>query len=137
MSEPAQPRSDLVAVAGLAALRLAFAVWFAARPDAPARALGRGPSPRLRAVALVVAARELVLGVGTAAALARRRPVRGWVTAMAVADAVNGGATAVAGLRGAVPAARATGLAAFDLSGTASELWLARRLPGSGPAALQ
>ena len=123
-----QREGDRGAVAGLALLRLGFAAWFLARPDAPAGALGRPPSPGLRRVALAVAVRELVLGVGTAAALLRRRPTGGWVTAMAVADAVNGTTTAVAGLRGAVPARRAAGLAAFDLSGTVSELWLAQRL---------
>jgi hypothetical protein len=115
-------------VAGAAAVRLAFAAWFVARPDAPAQALGRNPSSGLRRVAYVVAARELVLGLGTAAALARRRPARGWVAAMAAADAINGTTTAIAGLRGAVPAGRAAVLAAFDLSGTVSELALARRL---------
>jgi hypothetical protein len=121
-------------VAGAAAVRLAFAAWFAARPDVPARALGRAPSPGLRRVAHVVAVRELVLGVGTAVALARRRSTRGWVTAMAVADAVNGSATAVAGVRGSVAPGRAAALAAFDLSGTASELLLARRLRSTGSA---
>ena len=47
---------------------------------------------------------------------------------MAAADAVNGTSAAVAGLRGVVAARRAAGLAAFDLSGTVSELVLARRL---------
>jgi hypothetical protein len=121
-------RSDVLTVAAAAAVRLAFAAWFLASPDVPARALRRPPSAGLRRVARLVAVRELVLGVGTAAALARRRPTRGWVTAMAAADAVNGTATAVAGLRGAVPGRRAAGLAAFDLSGTVSELLLARRL---------
>ena len=123
---------DRGAVAGLALLRLGFAAWFLARPDAPAGALGRPPTPALRRVALAVAVRELVLGLGTAAALLRRRPTGGWVTAMAVADAVNGTTTAVAGLRGAVPPGRAAGLAAFDLSGTLSELWLAQRLHRAG-----
>ncbi len=116
------------AVAGEAALRLAFAGWFLVRPDAPARAWGRPASTGARRLALAVAARELVLGAGTATALVRRRPVRGWVLAMAAADALNGAVTAVAGLRGAVPPGRAAGLAAFDLSGTVSEVLLARRL---------
>jgi hypothetical protein len=119
------------AVAAAAAVRLGFSAWFAARPDDPARVLGRPPSPGLRRTVRLVAVRELVLGVGTAAALARRRPTRGWVLAMAAADAVNGVVTAVAGLRGAVPGRRAAALAAFDLSGTLSEAWLATR---PGPA---
>ncbi|NAZ84750.1 hypothetical protein [Kineococcus indalonis] len=129
MSTPVQPGGGLrAAVAGEAALRLAFAAWFLARPDAPARAWGRPASAGARRLARAVAVRELALGAGTAAALARRRPVRGWVLAMAAADALNGTVTAVAGLRGTVPARRAAGLAAFDLSGTVSEVLLARRL---------
>ncbi len=121
-------RQHTVAVAGAAAVRLAFAAWFAARPDTPARALGRPPSPGLRRVALLVAVREVVLGVGTTVALLRGRPTAGWVRAMAVADAVNGTSTAVAGLRGRVAPRRALALAAFDLSGTVSEALLARRV---------
>jgi hypothetical protein len=115
-------------VAAAAVLRLAFAAWFVAQPDAPARALGRAPSRGLRQVALLVVVRELVLGLGTVVALLRGRPAAGWVTAMAAADAVNGTVTAVAGARGAVAPRRAAGLAAFDLSGTVSELLLARRV---------
>jgi hypothetical protein len=50
---------------------------------------------------------------------------------MAGADAFNGTLTALSGLAGAVPPRRAAGLAAFDLSGTVSEVllagWVARR----------
>ena len=121
-------RVDAVTVAGAAAVRLGFAAWFFAQPDVPARALGREPTAGLRRVAYVVAVREVVLGVGTAVALVRHRPTWPWVAAMAAADAVNGTANAVAGVRGAASARRAAGLAAFDLSGTVSELALARRL---------
>lgn len=132
-SRPVADRPDVLAVAASAAARLAFAAWFLSRPDAVAHAWRRPPSPRLRRAARLVAVRELVLGVGAAAAVARQRPARGWVLAMAAADAVNGVVTAVAGLRGAVPARRAAGLAAFDLSGTVSELVLARRLAPRPP----
>ncbi len=128
MTSERTSRLHIATVAGAAAVRLGFAVWFLARPDAPARALGRPPSPRLRKVALLVAVREAVLGVGTTVALLRGRPATGWVRAMAVADAVNGTSTAVAGLRGKVAPRRAAALAAFDLSGTVSEALLARRV---------
>lgn len=119
-------RLHTATVAGAAVVRLAFAAWFVMRPDAPARVLGRPPSPRSRRVTLLVALREAILGVGTAVALLRGRPTAGWVMGMAVADAVNGTSTAVAGLRGRVAPRRAVALAAFDLSGTVSEVFLAR-----------
>ena len=114
-------------VAATALLRLGFATWFAVRPDDPARALGRPPSPGLRAVARVIVAREVVLGVGTLTALATGRRTAPWLRAMALADAVNGSSVAIAGLVKAVPPGRAAGLAAFDGSGTVTELLLARR----------
>ena len=120
-------RLHTTTVAGAAVVRLVFAAWFALRPDTPARVLGRPASARARRVTLLVAAREAVLGTGTAVALLRGRSTTGWVRAMAVADAVNGTSTAVAGLRGKVTPRRAVALAAFDLSGTVSELLLAHR----------
>ncbi len=117
---------DRAVATAAAAVRLGFAAWFAVRPDDPARVLGRPPTPRMRAVARVVAVREVALGLGTLLALRRGRPTRPWLRAMAVADAVNGTTTAVAGLRGAVEPRRAAALAAFDLSGTASEVVMAR-----------
>jgi len=116
------------ATAGAAAVRLGFAVAFLADPDIPARALHRRRTPGMRRVARAVAVRELVLGTGTALALLRGRPAAGWVAAMAVADAVNGTATLLAGARGLVPVRRALAFGAFDLSGTVTELALLRTL---------
>ncbi|RJK94807.1 hypothetical protein [Vallicoccus soli] len=127
MTATTQP-GDALAAPLAAAVRLGFAAWFLARPEVPARALGVPDRPALRRVAHVVAARELVLGTGTLAALAAGRRTDGWVRAMAVADAVNGSCVLAATLLGQVPGRRGLGLAAFDLSGTLSELWLARRL---------
>jgi hypothetical protein len=117
---------DRAVATAAAAVRLGFAAWFAVRPDDPARVLGRPPSAGMRRLARAVLVREVVLGGGTLLALRRGRPVRPWLQAMAVADAVNGTSTAVAGVRGAVAPRRAAALAAFDLSGTVSEAALAR-----------
>jgi hypothetical protein len=122
--------ADRLAAPLAAAVRLGFAGWFLARPQAPARALGVPAGPALLGVARVVAARELVLGAGTLAALAAGRPTGGWVRAMAVADAVNGTCVLAATVLGRVPVRRGLGLAAFDLSGTLTEVWLARRVGG-------
>lgn len=124
MTPPPLPAAP---VAATALLRLGFAAWFALRPDDPARTLGRPPSAGLRTVARVIVARELVLGTGTLAALRTGRPTAPWLRAMAAADAVNGSSVALAGALGAVSPARAAGLAAFDASGTVTELVLARR----------
>lgn len=111
-----------------ATTRLGFAVWFLARPEAVPKVLDIAPSAGTRALARTVAVRELVLGVGALSAWASARPTAPWLTAMAVADAVNGSATFIAGVTRVVPRRRALALAAFDLSGTAWELAIARRL---------
>lgn len=116
-------------VAALASVvRLGFAAWFVARPDAVATTLGVTPSPTRRALTRVLTLRELLLGAGCLSAVARRRPPAPWLAAMAVADVVNGSLTLVATVRDVVPRRRGFGLAVFDLSGTAWELALARRM---------
>ncbi len=117
---------DRAVATAAAVVRLGFAAWFAVRPDDPARVIGRPPSAGMRRVARAVMVREAVLGVGTLLAVRGGRSTRPWLRAMAVADAVNGTSTAVAGLRGVVPPRRAAALAAIDQSGTVSEALLAR-----------
>lgn len=115
-------------VLAAAASRLVFAGWFLARPRAISDVLGIPPSRTSRNLTRAVGVRELVLGAGTLVAVARRRRTAPWLTAMAVAEAVNGTATLAAATTGTVAWRRALGLAVFDYSGTVWELTTARRL---------
>src|SRR6185312_8543170 len=56
-----------------------------------------GERPTVKLLARAVGVRDLVVGLGTAVALDRGAPVRGWLEGAAVADAVDFVATLAAG----------------------------------------
>ena len=76
-----------IGAALIVAPRLAGPMWIGGEADSRAvKVLARG-----------LGARDLALGLGTAVALDRGKPVRGWLEGAALADAVDHVATLVAG----------------------------------------
>ena len=93
-----------------------------------------GSGPGMKALVRMLGGRDLVLGLGVVIALDRGAPVRGWLEAGAVADAVDLAACVLA--RDEMP--RSAYLNTLALAGGAAlaGLWLSRRLdppPGAAP----
>lgn len=93
-----------------------------------------GSGPGMKALVRMLGGRDLVLGLGVVIALDRGAPVRGWLEAGAVADAVDLAACVLA--RDEMP--RSAYLNTLALAGGAAlaGLWLSRRLdppPGGAP----
>ena len=113
---------------GLAGGRIAIGVVSLLAPGLVGRAMmgSDGDSGGTRLFLRVVGARDLALGVGVLAGLDQRAPVRGWLRASAVADALDAGGSVLARhqLRPIVfPAAACAATAGALLSG-----WLAEQL---------
>ena len=114
--------------AGLAGGRIAIGVVSLLAPGLVGRAMlgPEGDSGGTRLFLRVVGARDLALGIGVLAGLDRRAPVRGWLRASAVVDALDAGGSVLARhhLRPIVfPAAACAATAGALLSG-----WLAEQL---------
>jgi hypothetical protein len=107
----------------LGAFRLALAGWAAARPERVARGVGVAEEQQPAAVPWVraLAARELVLGVGTLAARSRGHSGAGWVAAMAASDAFDAVVYQVLAELGTLEPARARRSTWFALSGAVPE----------------
>lgn len=114
----------------LGAFRLGLAAWAVARPDRIARGVGVSEEQQSAAVPWVyaLAARELVLGVGTLTARARGHSGAGWVAAMAASDAFDAVVYEVLAELGTLDAARARRSTWFALSGAVPEALTAAAL---------
>lgn len=92
------PLSRLSAPAayGVAGVRFAISLGFAAAPEQTMQALFGTPvkTRTTRAIAAQYAVRDLVLGLGLVAALRRGRGARAWMLAGTIADVVDGAAVA-------------------------------------------
>ena len=107
-----------IALGGLLLLApgLAGRAWVGGDADRPgAKLLARG-----------LGARDVGIGLGIVIALDRGAPVRGWLEASALADAVDFAATLIA--RDEVPAATLPGILAMAGGSTVLSGWLARQL---------
>lgn len=129
MSMPAADSSSGAAtvlrasVAVLGAFRLGLAAWAVARPDRIAAGVGVAEEQQPAAAPWVraLAARELVLGVGTLSARARGHSAAGWVAAMAASDAFDALVYEVLAELGTLDPARARRSTWFALSGAVPE----------------
>jgi hypothetical protein len=117
-----------VLVGGVIASRALFVPWFLARPDDPARILGRPPSARWRAAARAVAVREALLVAGAVVALRRGRPASPWLRAFAGADTLDGTLIALAGFHATTAPRRVALSAGSAVAGALTELALSRDL---------
>ena len=121
----AQARGRIALGAGLVlAPALAGRAWIGADGGRPgAKLLARG-----------LGARDVGIGLGVVIALDRGAPVRGWLEASALADAVEFVATL--GARDEVPAAVLPAILAMAGGSAVLSVWLARQLdpaPAPGP----
>lgn len=132
---PAGPSAALRAsVAGLAALRLGFGVYAAARPRQVADGVGVAPEQREAAVPYVraLALRELVLALGAYAAFRSGRSGAGWVAAMAASEAFDALVYELLAELGTLEPARAHRSTALALSGAVPEALTALALVRAG-----
>jgi hypothetical protein len=107
----------------LGAMRLALGGWAAARPQGVARGVGVADDQSGTAVPWVyaLAAREVVLGVGTLLAWKRGHSGAGWVAAMAASDAFDAVVYQLLAQLGTLDADRARRSTWFALSGAVPE----------------
>jgi hypothetical protein len=105
-----------VGVALIVAPRLAGPMWIG--DEANSRAV--------KVLARAFGARDLALGLGTAVAIDRGKPVRGWLEGAALADAVDFVATLVAG--DSIPRGARRGVLAVAAASLATCAWLSREL---------
>jgi len=132
---PAGPSAALRAsVAGLAALRLGIGGWAALRPRQVAESVGVAPEQREAAVPYVraLAARELLLAVGTFMAYRRGRSGAGWVAAIAASDAFDALVYELLAELGTLDAAKAHRSTVFAMSGAVPEAVTAIALMRAG-----
>jgi hypothetical protein len=107
----------------LGAMRLALGGWAAARPQRVAGGVGVAEDQRDTAVPWVyaLAAREVVLGVGTLLAWRSGRSGAGWVAAMAASDAFDAAVYQLLAQLGTLDQDRARRSTWFALSGAVPE----------------
>lgn len=119
----AQARGRMaVGAAYVLAPRLAGRIW-----------VGRDADRRgAKVLARAFGARDLALGLGVVIAIDRGTPVRGWLEASALSDAIDFCATLLGG--DAVPALARPGVLALGSGSAAVAAWLARTIddPGEG-----
>ena len=107
---------------------MAFGAAFVLAPGLAARGW-IGDDARRRSVKVItrgLGVRDAAIGLGIAVALDRGKPVRGWLEAAAVSDAVDLGATLLA--RGAIPGRGRVLVGALAAGSAALCTWLARAL---------
>jgi hypothetical protein len=104
-------------------LRLGIGGWAAARPGRVAEGVGVSPDQRELAVPYVraLAARELVLGVGTIVAVRRGHSGAGWLAAMALSEAFDAAVYEILAELGTLEASRARRSSVLALTGTVAE----------------
>jgi hypothetical protein len=110
----ASPRLPSLLATGIGLGRLAIAAAFLAEPESGLRLLGMDTATAKRAghVARMLAVRDGILGAGMLGATTRRRGVRGWLLAGALADGVDAAAVVTALRAGQLAGARARAVAA-------------------------
>jgi hypothetical protein len=96
--------------------RLAGPIWIG----------GEANSRAVKVLARGLGARDLALGLGTAVALDRGKPVRGWLEGAALADAVDLVATFVAGE--SIPRGARRGVLLIAAASLGTCAWLSRAL---------
>ncbi len=113
---------------GLARGRIAIGAVALAVPGVAGRALfGRdGSGTGMKALVRMLGGRDLVLGLGVVIALDRGVPVRGWLEACAVADAIDLLSCVLA--RDEMPRSAYLNTVALAGGSALAGLWLSRRL---------
>lgn len=119
----AQARGRMaVGAAYVLAPRLAGRIW-----------VGRDADRRgTKVLARAFGARDLALGLGVVIAIDRGAPVRGWLEASALSDAIDFCASLLGG--DAVPALARPGVLALGSGSAAVAAWLARTIDDQGEA---
>jgi hypothetical protein len=98
VSVSAQAVDPMTVAVGIAASRVAFGALVLIAPGVGRIFAGRLlDAPGGRAAARAIAARDLALGAGVLLARRRNRPVRGWVEAGALVDALDATTAVIAG----------------------------------------
>jgi hypothetical protein len=112
----------------LARGRIALGAAAIAAPGLAGRVMfGReGARPGTRALARMIGGRDLVLGLGVVIALDRGAPVRGWLEACSVADAIDLVSCVMA--RDTIPRATYVNMVGIAGASALAGLWLSRRL---------
>jgi hypothetical protein len=114
--------------------RIAVGAAFVLAPGLAARSwVGRDASRRsTKVVSRAFGVRDLALGLGVVIAIDRGTPVRGWLEASALSDAVDFCATLLGG--DAVPRVTRPGVLALGAGSGAVAGWLSRTLDSDGQA---
>jgi hypothetical protein len=112
--------------------RMAFGVAFLLAPGVAARGwVGDDATRRsVKVITRALGARDLAMGLGIVIALDRGAPVRGWLEASALSDAVDGLATLLGG--GALPSLGRKGVFVLAAGSAAVAGWLARNVDSEG-----
>jgi hypothetical protein len=119
---PDRPDGSLAAgVPWVSSVRIVLAAAMLARPGPVARGSGVGAGAPGEALVRALAARELVLGIGTLRAYRRRSGLAHWVAAQGLVDAADAALFLWATQRGLLPRPAGYGQAAFALSGAVVE----------------
>jgi hypothetical protein len=126
-----EPRDIAIAIARG---RIAIGATALVAPGLLARLmLGRdGSRPGTRLFSRMLGGRDVALGLGVVIALDRGGPVRGWLEAAALADAVDLAACLVA--RDAMPHSAFVNTAALAGGAALAGIWLSRQLDPPPPA---
>ncbi len=111
-----------VGLAALVAPRLATRMMFGRGSDSDAATL----------FARMLGGRDLALGLGVVIAVDRGAPLRGWLEAGALADAID--CTSALAARDALPARTVAGAAATSGGAAIAGLWLSRQVHPPPPA---
>jgi hypothetical protein len=108
--------------------RIAVGLLYVLAPGLAGRAwIGAdGDRPAVRVLSRAFGVRDLALGLGVVLGIQRGAPVRGWLEAGAMADAVDGVATLLAG--DSIPTAARRGVVALAVGSAATAAWLSREL---------